>query len=318
MCTEGVSRKLLQQNKTKTSTNRKVVMLVSSSAVLPTLQEQVLNSKEWFEKSKAQYEADPRTTTFNGLILGEQGTGKTNSLLTLPRPLVIISFDIKGTDTIHHEIIKPDSNIIVLRYWEHNFSGGNNPIVKFNRDWQEMKRAKVFDNIASIAMDSSTTWMNLLLMHFANLGGRVGNGSIQIEIQDYLQQSKVCFDFARELLGLPCHVVMLGHILRRLAYETQAGQKGLLGSNSEVLKIYESFHAPEKLGAEFPSMFSNCFRAQAPEVGSTRGYSWSLVNQGGMVYKSRHNVDGKLLKDSEPQDFRALFKKVGLDWEDKQ
>ena len=61
-----------------------------------------LTIKKEMEEIQNLYRQDKNQQTFNCLILGEMGTGKTHLLQTCRRPIHIDSFDPGGKREMHH------------------------------------------------------------------------------------------------------------------------------------------------------------------------------------------------------------------------
>ena len=66
-----------------------------------------LDVKAEAEKLKQMYEDDPRTHSYNAIVYGDLGTGKTMSLRTARRPLWVHSFDPGGTEVLRGNIKIP-------------------------------------------------------------------------------------------------------------------------------------------------------------------------------------------------------------------
>ncbi len=80
----------------------------------PAQQPEQLNVKEEFATLRKRFEEDPGRDTFNALVLGELGTGKTRLLKTCRKPVLGFFFDPGGYKTLKDEIDRGE--VIPLRF----------------------------------------------------------------------------------------------------------------------------------------------------------------------------------------------------------
>jgi hypothetical protein len=113
------------------------------------------------KKLRELYQQDKNQQTFNCLVLGEMGTGKTHMLKTARRPIHVDSFDPGGTKHLQKEIA--EGWIIVDTRYE-----AEDVFKPFAYDlWlKEMERRKnmgYFEALGTYALDSLSTFQEAVM-----------------------------------------------------------------------------------------------------------------------------------------------------------
>jgi len=257
-----------------------------------------LEIKKEIEALQKMYSDDPRQKTFNALILGESGSGKSFLLRTCRKPVHIDSFDPGGTKGLQEYINKGE--IIVDSRYE-----GENPMKPemFELWMKEMeKREKMgyFNHIGTYCLDSATTWsesiMNWVLKK-AHLSGTAPRFT-----HDYVPQKVQIRNWLRELLDLPCDFILTGH---------------LEGDKDEVSgRMTYRFMTTGKGVTTIPLLFDEIYVLDPKD--SSKGVDYRILTQstGTYVARSRLAKEG-LLDKYEKCDIKEILKKAKLPHEDK-
>ena len=257
-----------------------------------------LEIKTEIEALNKMYSEDPRQKSFNALILGESGSGKSFLFRTCRKPVHIDSFDPGGTKGLQEYINKGE--IIVDARYE-----GEDPKKPFAFElWKkEMeKRDKIgyFNHIGTYCLDSSTTWseaiMNWILKK-AFLSGQAPRWA-----HDYIPQKVEIRNWLRELLDLPCDFILTGH---------------LEGYKDEVSgSMSYRYMTTGKGVTTIPLLFDEIYVLDPKE--SSKGVDYRILTQstGKYVARSRLAKEG-LIDKYEPCDIKVILKKAKLSTDDK-
>jgi len=253
--------------------------------------------KEAEEISK-MYAEDPRQESFNALVLGKKGSGKSFLLRTARKPVHIDCFDPGGTKGLRKYISKGE----IIADTRYEAEDPKKPTM-FN-EWKSQmeKRAKLhyFDHLGTYVLDSSTTWaesiMNYVLKK-AHIAGEAPRWA-----HDYVPQKVIIRNWVREMLDLPCDFIMTGHlegekdeVSGQMTYEYMTTGKGVI---------------------LIPLLFDELY-VMDPKEGS-KGTNYRILTQATGRYSacSRLAEEG-LLDQYEDANIKKILKKVGLSTKDK-
>lgn len=256
------------------------------------------------EEVRKRYEASARKDSYNCLLYGDFGTGKSSMAATCVLPVLIHSFDPGGTKTrslqpsIERGDILVDDRFEVDRWSE--------PIMfrEWEREINELKAKKFFEHVGTYFLDSGTKWsdsmMYAILMAGKDSGGKSRKGGVP-QLQDYLVQQMTAVDWLGELMSLPCDVVVTGHI-------------GL--EKDEVTgKIYTSLLMAGKLTHKVPLVFDEKYITRVEDGSKGPEYKLQVHTEG--TWKAETRIGGSALQTHEEQDFRKLFTKAGRKFKNK-
>jgi hypothetical protein len=159
-------------------------------------------------KLQALYADDRTQTTFNLLILGEMGTGKTHLLKTCRRPIHVDSFDPGGTKHLIEGI--REGWIIVDSRYEHE-----DPMkpTSFNLWLSEMNRRQnmgYFRHVGTYALDSMTLWAESIMNETLRRAGIAGQ--MPRYNHDYQPTKNTIKNLISMLLSLECDIIVTGHL----------------------------------------------------------------------------------------------------------
>ena len=262
------------------------------------LTEENLEIRTEIEALQKLYSNDPRQDSFNALVLGESGSGKSFLLRTCRKPVHVDSFDPGGTKGLREYIDKGE--VIVDARYE-----GEDPRKPFAfelwmKEMEKREKMHYFDHIGTYCLDSSTTWaesiMNYILKK-AHLSGEAPRWA-----HDYIPQKIQIRNWLRELLDLPCDFILTGH---------------LEGNKDEVNgSMSYRYMTTGKGVTTIPLLFDEIYVLDPKD--SSKGVDYRILTQstGKYVARSRLAKEGKLDK-YEACNIKALLKKAGLKSEDK-
>jgi len=162
--------------------------------------------------------------SFNLLLMGDHGTGKTYSMRNARRPVWIDSFDPGGTVSVRD---------CVAEGWMHvkKFEDENIYSPHTFRDWErhflELRNAGFFNHVGTYVLDSITMWSEAILTEVLNATGRVAGTTRMIldhrssgqldkmphaNQRDYGVQMKTMTQLLALMTALPCDFVAIAHI----------------------------------------------------------------------------------------------------------
>ena len=259
---------------------------------------QILLIKAEAEKLKTMYNEDQSNHSFNCLLLGESGSGKTFLTRTARKPVHIDSFDPGGAKGLD-DFIQRGEIIVDSRY------GSEDPRKSFAFElWKkEMARREqmgYFEMLGTYVLDSSTTWAESIMNEILKRAGLAG-GAPRFT-HDYNPQKIEIRNWLRELLALPCDFILTGH---------------LESYKDEVTGGVSYRYATTGKGVQtIPLLFDEIW-VMNPKSGS-KGVDYRILTQstGTYVARSRLAKEG-LLQQYEEANIKGILKKAKQNCEDK-
>lgn len=265
----------------------------------------------FFAKARDKYQA--RRVSFNNAIIGPPGSGKTFSLRTARKPVLIYQFDPGGAESVDDliqagqifvtEYLEPDANApVAFRAWE--------------RDFAAHQKSGLFDQIGTIALDV-TMWSRACQTAILHANGRkfapggkseLGHGRgatpYLMEMRDYGVLKTTLSQYLGMLTGISCDFVALMH--QKEDWEGEGNEARLVGYVPLITGT---------LAQEAPLLFDEVYYTLVSRTAAGPKYEWITAPDGKRAARSRLSQTGKLLP-KEPQDFKAILKKVGRDTAD--
>lgn len=265
--------------------------------------EQMARIKEQIQKTRAIY-AESASAYANMLVTGDSGTGKTQLLATAPKPVHIDSFDPGGTTTRALQPFIDSGDIIVDRYENDDW---NNPqeYKRWEKTFLDRRKEGYFDCIGTYSIDSATNWVVSMMGNIMRLGKgknvqpHAGGNPYE---SDYLhQQLNASNILRRDVMALPCHTLITGHLTFYKDDLTGKIETGLLMWG--------------KLAQLFPIVFDEQYVMMVKKKAQESEYLLLTQNDG--YYKAKTRMGGGIFTKQEQPDIRALLKKAGKNHEDK-
>jgi len=241
----------------------------------------------------SMYAADESNKTFNAIILGQIGAGKTTMLSTAPKPVLIDSFDPGGhklrtfKPLIESGVIIPDSR------WE-------KPYFKMFGDWEQELENRIaggfFNNIGTYVIDSATTFLQAMKDHTMDKSGRdnVSQPEWGAIGTSFIHHVKQC-------TALPCNFIMTGHLVLEL--EESEG------------KTIARFNSIPSLQVNIPTLFDEIYVLIQEAKGT--GVERKLLTQSTNKYLARTRIGAGKFELYEKPDIAELLRKAELDYKDK-
>lgn len=256
-----------------------------------------LDIKKELEQLQSMYKNNARSNTFNAIIYGGMGTGKTNITRTCRRPVLIHSFDPGGTKTVRDEVEKGD--FFVDTRFETEDPMKPTSFKLWDEEYHRLKQGGMFDKIGTYVIDSATTWSSAAMNVILQKAGRPGSTPQQ---NDYLPTMVLLENAIKDITTLPCDVILICH---------EDTDKDEASGRLFVGPLFIG-----KLKYRIPILFDEIYYACTKETSS--GVNYQLLTRATGLYKARTRLGkGGIFETYEQQDIKALLKKAGYDTSDK-
>lgn len=256
-----------------------------------------LDVKTEFSAIRTRYKEDKSRDTYNALILGKFGTGKTYLLQTCRAPILLHSFDPGGPKTIKKAI---EDGRVLVQSFEADDPKNPTQFTAWERELDRMRTSGFFSNIGTLAIDSSTTWVQAIANRIAKMQGRTDG---VLKIQDYqilgmaVKQALAC------CTSLPCDFILTGHI------ETEKDE--VTGKSETAISLIPS------LQKFLPLLFDEVYVSMVIEDSKGLHYKLLTRSTGQYTARTRLGTDGKFEMYEEPN-IKALLKKANYPDQDKE
>lgn len=247
-------------------------------------------ARERLEALRKAYEEDRKNSSFNALVLGDYGTGKTHLLQTARQPVLIHSFDPGGSKTLA-DSIKKGGIYVDTSFEPRSEKRKTDTFDRWEKDMQALRRDRVFDTLGTFVIDSGTLWFDELLRGILRT-----NNIEQMRIQDWGVALNVCKDWVGYCTSLPCDFIMTAHI--------GIERDEVTGKNETVVLV--GGQAKHKL----PLYFDEVYVTMANKTSGGLEYKLLTVNDGYYKARTRLGAGGKFDKMETP-DIQVLLKKAG-------
>ena len=231
------------------------------------------------------------------LLTGEAGAGKTYLLRTAPFPVHLDSFDPDGSLSIRDEVRK--GNIIIGDYEKED---PFNPSVfrEWEKNFRSLRAGGYFESIGTYVIDTAGNWTQSMLNFTLNKRGQAGG--LPAWEKDYHPQKVALDNYIHIMTSLPCHFILIAHLMPK--------------TDSEGNLVQMRPHFPGQGAITVPSKFSEIWRMERREKAEGFDYFIHTQESGMYIARSRLSNQGQLEK-REAANLRNIFKKAGVNYEDK-
>jgi len=247
---------------------------------------------------REMYNNDAKQKSFNALILGELGSGKTFILRTARKPVHIDSFDHGGTKCLQEYIDKGE--IVVDTRFESEDRLEPSMYQLWKTEFERRRTMGYFDNIGTYAIDSSTSWAEAIMNRILQKAGIAGQAPRFTK--DYTPQKTEIFNMLSRCLDLSCDFILTGHLEQ---YEDAVDKT-----------IRYRFMVTGKGTIIIPTKFDEIYVLVPKETSEDVNYRLLTKNTGTYTARSRLSKGG-LLKTYEKPDIKEILRKAGMSTEDK-
>lgn len=239
--------------------------------------------------------------TFNALVYGGIGSGKTHLLQTARRPILIDSFDPGGTKTILNTCRGIQEGwIIVDNRWEDETPRAPKKYMEWEKEHFRRKAEGFYALFGTYAMDSLTTFASLAMYEILKRKGRPAGVPQQ---DDYLPQMTLLENAIKEFIALPCDCILTAH--------PDADKDEVTG------RMFIGPMVTGKLKVRLPLLFDEIYCAESKETGPNKT-EYSLITKPTGLYTARTRIGaGGKFDLREKPDIKYLLKKAGYPADDK-
>ncbi len=251
--------------------------------------------EEEFAQLMTRYEEDVTKGTFNAIVYGDIGSGKTKLLSTCRKPILIHSFDPGGMLTLRKE---PDFNkeggIFVDNRFEREDAKNPSAYEAWEKEFDRLRKANFFSNVGTYAIDSATTWADALMNAVLKKAGRTAATPQQM---DWMVQMNVIRDGMKAFCALPCDCILTAHV----DYDKDEGSGRMVAGPMFTGKLKQ----------KVPLLFDEIYRMVAQRT--SKGTEYSLQTQADAMYRARTRLGtGGTFEAFEKPDIIELLKKADM------
>jgi hypothetical protein len=249
--------------------------------------------KEEFAKLRQMYNEDPKQQSFNALVLGEMGSGKTFLLRTARLPVHIDSFDPGGTKGLRDEI--GEHKIIPDTRYESEDRLNPSMYQIWKTEFMRRKTLGYFEAIGTYCLDSSTRWAEAIMNRILQKAGIPGEPPRFTK--DYTPQKIEIQNMMNLILDLPCDCLITGHL-----EPTKDEATG---------RVIFRYMTTGKGALIIPTLFDEVWAMDPKETSSGVTYRILTENTGMLTARSRLSKGG-LLETYEEPNIKKILTKVGM------
>ncbi len=256
---------------------------------------------DYIKTRREMLSKQPSQDTFNILIYGDYGTGKSTILSTCRLPIYVYSFDPGGTKLKALQHLRDEGLAVLDTVYEDEDNKKPKAFRAFDKTHEEMKKAGAYELFGTVAIDSLTTFhaavMNFILQ-------RENRPSTIPQIQDYLILQTLLGQMFREFCNLPCDFILTGH---------------LTTDKDEVTgRMITSLLVPGQNSVKVPVLFDEVLLTNV-EMDAKKNPTYSVRLVGDAKYKtSTRQFSGEGFLPYEEPNIMALRAKAGKAVEHKQ
>lgn len=263
---------------------------------MPSKNNKIIDLSSYIRNVRDMYSQDVGQQTFNCLLLGEVGAGKTHMLKTARKPILIHSFDPGGTKHLKQGI--EEGWIVVDTRFETDRMKSPEAYKLWEKEFEAMYSADIFEGIGTYAVDSFS--MLLLALKYKILKDQ-GRKDGVMTMHDWQVLGNVITDMVKTTNSLPCDVIYTGHLT--LEKDDVTGkQKAMISTIPSLQTI-------------LPQLFDEIYVIESTET--SKGINRSVVTANTGKYQARTRIGSGVFETREEADFEHLMKKAGFEYDYK-
>lgn len=248
---------------------------------------------------REMYANDKSQETFNLLLLGEMGSGKTDLLQTCRRPIHIDSFDPGGTKLRRFRDAITAGWLICDTRWEKEDPMKPTVAEMWIKEMDKREKMGYFDHLGTYALDSKTSWMAAMMNRQLKSAGLAGTPPRFTH--DYMPVKTMMNKFIKRMMSFPCDFILTAHFKMEKDETT-----GKLVCN--LLSIGD-------MATTVPTLFDEVYVAQSKEApGGKTAYTILTAPKG--LFRARTRMGGGVFAPEEEPDIRKLLTKAGREVKD--
>ena len=248
------------------------------------------------------------TRSFNLLLRGAKGVGKTLVIAKSARPPVLIhSFDPNGT--VHLTPGIESGRVVVDRTFEQEDARHPSAYVTWERMFDIYRTKNVFERFGTYCIDSLTFWLEACRNYVATMHSARGTplaNDGQLEIKGWGVVVQMMSYMIKLVNSLPCDFILTAH--SRMFSDESSGM------------LMEGIAVPPSLQIPVPAVFSEYYLLKIDNNSKADAFG----NKGRLFLTSnstRELAGTRIGRDKflqyEPANISYLLKKAGWTWEDK-
>lgn len=268
-----------------------------------------LEIKAEADRLRQTFIEDPRQNSFNLLLLGESGSGKTILCSTARYPIHIDSFDPGGTKALM-SLVKEGKAVVDSR-WESEdptkavitktsgAPGKEHAFPAWKKEFERRVRIGYFEHFGTYILDSCTTWSMAIMNWILDKEGIPGQAPRFTK--DYGPQKIEIQNMIKKMLDLPCDFILTGHL--------EADKDEVTG------RIKYKFMTTGKAEVIIPLQFDEIWTCIAEAKG--QGVEYKVLTAKNGAYPGATRIGKDKFDTFEKPDIHYLLKKANRSAADK-
>lgn len=253
-----------------------------------------LDIQKTIEKIRADYTSDNTADKINVLAMGDFGTGKSTLASTLPKPILVHSFDPGG---MRSSMIRPliESGDILVERFEDEDAKKPTQFARYEKRMDELFAGGFFQSgaIKSYVIDSLTSLADCTMNFIAGKAGRAGQVA---QLQDYQIQQMLIQQLVKKCCGFPVHFMLTGHI--------KSDKDEITG------RIITSLLVSGKMDVKIPLLFDEVYVTVV--TADSKGPTYTVLTGNEGFYRARTRIGAGKFELREKPNLTELFKKGGI------
>lgn len=239
---------------------------------------------------------DDFSESFSALVMGEFGSGKTQLAKTCVKPVLLFSFDPKGTIVLREEI--KSGEVLPVTFWNEN-SKDPKEYSRFEDLLESYLKNNFLEKFGTVMIDSGTTFLQAL----ANEVGRRNNRQDgKLAIQDYIVIYNTVQDIIKLISSRKTNFILTMHLIQI--------QDELTGELIRELDTYKG------LKTKIPILFTEKY-ALTEVVKRDKVEHYLLTSPYENYRASTQLGTNGIFETKEEPNIKKLMEKAGFDTTDK-